>query len=119
VENVHSHPTFLNGRPWSKHGLIGIPKRSERFLVRVTQGEEEKKIPQRWFSQRLDHFDPTDATTWKQVRSPLVSSNLVTLQTVLYILFDSFLIDTEILCGQDILQERRTCLYSIGRRRRG
>ena len=70
TEHVDPHPTFLSGRPWTTHGLIGRPKRTERFLVGATGPEEErhgKEILERWFSQRLDHFDPTDIRTWKQV----------------------------------------------------
>ena len=79
TEHVDPHPTFLSGRPWTKHGLIGRPKRTERFLVGVTRPEEEegkhgKKILERWFSQRLDHFDPTDIRVWKQVSYTLFIS---------------------------------------------
>ena len=84
VQDVHCHVTFLAGRPWSKHGLIGRPKRSERFLVGVSEGEDgsSSKIPQRWFSQKLNHFDPTDGRTWKQVSLPFVFLHFVSFFTV-------------------------------------
>lgn len=47
--------TFIRGR--SKGGNIGLP----------LLDKEPKWLPkEQWFTQMLDHFDPTNARTWKQ-----------------------------------------------------
>lgn len=48
--------TFLRGR--SKYGNLGEPTLS--FKTYVLPEEQ-------WFTQHLDHFNPTDARVWKQV----------------------------------------------------
>lgn len=45
----------MRGR--SKYGNLGAPILSENY-----------KLPnEQWFTQFLDHFDPTDARVWQQV----------------------------------------------------
>ena len=48
---------LFRGRPVNKHGLLAVP---ESTTVADVDSE-------RWFIQRLDHFDPTNLKTWKQV----------------------------------------------------
>jgi len=48
--------TFLRGR--SKYGNLGAPVLSSKTYV----------LPkEQWFSQYLDHFNPTEIRVWKQV----------------------------------------------------
>lgn len=48
--------TFLRGR--SKYGNLGEPILSSKTYV----------LPEeQWFTQYLDHFNPTEARVWKQV----------------------------------------------------
>lgn len=48
--------TFLRGR--SKHGNLGEPVLSSKTYV----------LPkEQWFTQNLDHFNPTETRVWKQV----------------------------------------------------
>ena len=51
---------LIRGRPVGKHGLLGLPKTSESYV-----GDSLPKA--QWFEQRLDHFDPVNTQTWKQV----------------------------------------------------
>lgn len=47
--------TFMRGR--SKYGNLGAPILSKNY-----------KLPEeQWFTQFLDHFNPTDAHLWQQV----------------------------------------------------
>lgn len=64
--NVHLHPSIFLGRPWGEHGMTGRPARKS-FLLMSSHGGEQPDIPERWFTQTLDHFNPTDTRTWKQV----------------------------------------------------
>lgn len=50
--------TFLRGR--SKGGNLGEP---------VLSSETISLPEEQWFTQRLDHFNPTDAHVWKQVNT--------------------------------------------------
>lgn len=38
---------------------LGNPKQSENLLDPLPE--------EQWFNQKLNHFDPTDETTWQQV----------------------------------------------------
>lgn len=50
--------TFLRGR--GKGGNLGEP---------VLSSEANSLPEEQWFSQYLDHFNPTDAHVWKQVNT--------------------------------------------------
>lgn len=50
------------GRPVRKHGMLGLPAVTKSLAA---SGDEEVK--EKWLEQRLDHFDPTNTATWKQV----------------------------------------------------
>ncbi|CAF2126984.1 unnamed protein product [Rotaria magnacalcarata] len=51
---------FHRGRP--RGGMIGSPKRTSRsFYNRV-----KAPIDELWYTQQLDHFNPTDIRTWQQ-----------------------------------------------------
>lgn len=55
INNSISWQIFMRGR--SKHGNLGVPILSENY-----------KLPnEQWFTQFLDHFDPTEARVWQQV----------------------------------------------------
>lgn len=56
---VNSKRIFRNGRLVG--GNIGVPKSDIRRESNVNVVQEE------WFTQKLDHFTPTDETIWKQV----------------------------------------------------
>ncbi|XP_065643422.1 putative serine protease K12H4.7 isoform X2 [Hydra vulgaris] len=49
-------PLFINGRP--KGGFMGTPKVKNQFLL--------NDIEPQWFTQKLNHFDEADDSTWKQ-----------------------------------------------------
>ncbi|XP_070538578.1 putative serine protease K12H4.7 [Ptychodera flava] len=51
----HSLPYFLNGRP--RGGLLGVPRVRERRAA---------DLPEKWITQRLDHFNDADLRTWQQ-----------------------------------------------------
>lgn len=53
---VNSWRKFERGR--KSTGNIGEPK---------SQKTQLKDIPTQWYFQNLDHFNPTDERTWKQV----------------------------------------------------
>ena len=58
---------LFRGRPLSKHGMLGVP---ESILY-----EQQSKLQSaQWYNQRLDHFDPTNLNTWKQVNYKLTFS---------------------------------------------
>jgi hypothetical protein len=59
--DILSGPLFFRGRPLTKHGMLGIPM-SKSFKI------DEYELPKdEWFEQKLDHFNPADIRTWKQV----------------------------------------------------
>lgn len=43
-------------------GNLGLPGRKEN---EIELGSPE--VPEEWFTQKLDHFNPTDGRTWQQV----------------------------------------------------
>ena len=48
------------GRPRRKHGMVGLP----------ADGPDPEELPKaQWYSQKLDHFDPSNTKRWKQVGS--------------------------------------------------
>lgn len=47
---------FMRGR--NKNGNLGEP---------VVSSEDYKLVEEQWFTQLLDHFNPTDIRVWKQV----------------------------------------------------
>ncbi|XP_023237167.1 putative serine protease F56F10.1 [Centruroides sculpturatus] len=56
IEVLGGEPLFFRGRPRGKFGMLRSPARNE--------GES---LPEdRWFLQKLDHFNPTDNRVWKQ-----------------------------------------------------
>lgn len=57
VVNIHAWKIFHRGR--GAGGNLGLPVRSSISSV--------KQIPEKWFIQNLDHFNPVDQRTWKQV----------------------------------------------------
>lgn len=62
------HRLMRNG----KHGALGLPKINpwqRRFLSRLT-------TPQ-WFNQKLDHFNPQNTDTWKQVLEIVLSNYFI------------------------------------------
>jgi len=59
---ISSTPLFFRGRPLTKHGMLGIP------TSQFNQIDRQQDLPKaQWFEQKLDHFDPVDTRTWKQV----------------------------------------------------
>jgi len=57
--DIFSSRLFFRGRPLTKHGMLGIPK-----SIKIDEYELPKD---EWFKQKLDHFNPVDKRTWKQV----------------------------------------------------
>ncbi|XP_063919924.1 putative serine protease K12H4.7 [Zophobas morio] len=57
LNEVHPWRIFRNGRMVG--GNVGIPKPDKRR-------ESVRDIPEQWFTQSLDHFNPTDERTWQQ-----------------------------------------------------
>ena len=54
---------FIRGRPVGKHGMLGLPISEDQLAVAFTN----TSLPTaQWYDQRLDHFDPVNAKTWKQ-----------------------------------------------------
>lgn len=51
--NAWRRPLLLHGR--LQHGMLPPPRASQLI-----------EIPEQWFSQRLDHFDPQNTMTWQQ-----------------------------------------------------
>lgn len=54
--NVYSWKIFFRGRETG--GNIGRP---------LSETNDLTDIPEEWFTQTLDHFNPTDDRTWQQV----------------------------------------------------
>lgn len=60
-ENSCCFPLFFRGRPMTRHGMLGLPTSEVNLAGRVFLPQEQ------WVEQRLDHFNPADTRTWKQV----------------------------------------------------
>ena len=61
ISFISCGPLFFRGRPLNKHGMLGIP-------VTHPQSYDSSQLPkEQWFDQKLNHFDPVDTRTWKQV----------------------------------------------------
>jgi len=56
---IFGHP-LVRGRPVGRHGLLGLPAWNVSSLPMTLPDAQ-------WYEQRLDHFDPTNSKTWKQV----------------------------------------------------
>jgi len=58
---VHSYdpPPFINGRPVD--GFTGAPRIPQGLL----RGDHHE-VKEKWFTQRLDHYDDSDGRTWLQ-----------------------------------------------------
>ena len=54
-------PLFHRGRP--RGGMLGAPRKSLKstFSSKLSSPSDEM-----WFTQQLDHFNPTDTRTWQQ-----------------------------------------------------
>lgn len=61
VDLISCGPLFFRGRPLSKHGMLGTPAIHPELFSSLQLPEEQ------WFDQKLNHFDPVDTRTWKQV----------------------------------------------------
>lgn len=59
IAPVISDPLFVRGRRWDEFGLLGRLKRHH---------SDPPPAPAQWFTQQLDHFDPSNTATWKQVK---------------------------------------------------
>lgn len=65
LELILSTRLFHRGRPLTRHGMLGAPV-SRKFM----ESNPQITLPkEQWFEQKLDHFNPADNTTWKQVKS--------------------------------------------------
>lgn len=42
--------------------------------VKAPETTNHKLPPDEWFTQKLDHFNPTDERTWQQVRESFIGS---------------------------------------------
>lgn len=56
ILEIHSWKIFHRGR--GVGGNLGIP---------VSHRNKYREIPEQWFLQELDHFNPADDRKWKQV----------------------------------------------------
>lgn len=57
IVKIHSWRIFHRGR--SVGGNLGVPVSEHDNVI--------KEIPEQWFLQELDHFNPADDRKWKQV----------------------------------------------------
>lgn len=60
ISRLNGHQLY-NGQSPLNHGLIG------RFRNGLRSDTTLPTAPEQWFTQKLDHFDPSEHRTWKQV----------------------------------------------------
>lgn len=66
VDNAFAWRNFWKGR--DNGGNLGNTKTHRHLNQRLHANIDlEKDIPDHWLNQNLDHFDPTNTVTWKQV----------------------------------------------------
>ena len=58
---ISSDPLLFRGRSSTKYGMLGSPAIHSQLYSNVELPEEQ------WLEQKLNHFDPVDTRTWKQV----------------------------------------------------
>lgn len=54
-------PFFHRGRP--RGGMLGAPKKSKNQSSSVSWKTPSEEL---WYTQKLDHFNPSDTRTWQQ-----------------------------------------------------
>lgn len=62
IDSVHGWRKFWKGRHYK--GNLHVP---------IANVSAEQLPPDRWFAQKLDHFDPSNTQTWNQVSSRTAS----------------------------------------------
>jgi hypothetical protein len=59
LELIYSTRLFHHGGPMTKYKMLSL---------RAMEGVNQTTLPkEQWFQQKLDHFNPLDNRTWKQV----------------------------------------------------